>query len=126
MDERRRFLLLWKTLDRRRRGEIRRYAWLGRQASDPEAAWFVKVLAGALSTGGRGSVLAVGSLAWIALGAVTIVLIGNGVDRPFAFVVAILQILTGLLGLFLFAMYRRARRVNEPIAVRPVDGARSG
>jgi hypothetical protein len=60
MDERWRLLLLWKTLDRRRRAEIRRYAWHGRQASDPETAWFVKVLAGALSTGGRGAVFAVG------------------------------------------------------------------
>jgi hypothetical protein len=58
---------------------------------------------------------------------VTIALIrNNGVDRPFAFVVATLQIVAGLLGILRFAMYRRTWRVNAPIAVPPGDGARSG
>lgn len=118
MDERRRFRLLWKALEGRRRGEIRRHAWLGRQASDPETAWFVKMFAGQVAL--RSGLFVVAGLVWIALGTTMIVVIRDrGVDRPFAFGVAVMQIFTGLLFFGVLAMYRRAHRVNEAIAVPP-------
>lgn len=118
MDERKRFRLLWKALDGRRRGEVRRHAWLGRQAADPETAWYVTMFTGQFT---RLSWLYVGAgILWIALGTVTIVLMRDrGVDQPFAFGVAVLQVITGLVYLGLLAMYRRAYRVNEAVAVRP-------
>ena len=45
MSDRRRFWLLWKALPRARRWEVNKLAWLGRQASDPETAWFVTQVA---------------------------------------------------------------------------------
>lgn len=118
VDERRRFRLVWKALDRGRRWEVRRLAWLGRRASDPETAWFVKMFTEQFK---RWSAVFVGAgLLWIALGTVTIaVMRDRGVDQPFTFGVALLQIITGLAYLGLLPMYRRAHRVNEPVAVPP-------
>jgi hypothetical protein len=50
MDEQERFLLLWRTLEPRRRGQIRRLAWLGRRAPDPETALVREMLAGGLTS----------------------------------------------------------------------------
>lgn len=109
---------MWKALDARRRAEVRHNAWLGRQASNPETAWFVTMFTDPFV---RWSWLYVAAgLLWITVGTVTIVLIRNrGVDRPFAFGVAVSQIVTGLVYFGLLAMYRRAHRVNEPSAARP-------
>jgi hypothetical protein len=120
VDERKRFMLLFRTLEPRRRGEIRRLAWFGRQAPDAETAWYVKMLTEGVTTAWRGALLVGIGLLWVAVGTVTIVLISDrGADRPFGFGLAVAQIVVGLLGLALQMMYRRARRVNEPIAVPP-------
>jgi hypothetical protein len=98
--------------------EVRRHAWLGRPAPDPETAWFVKMFTEPFRR--WSAVFVVAGLLWITLGAVTVVVIrDHGVDRPFAFGVAVLQIITGLVYLVLLAMYRRAHRVNDAVAVPP-------
>jgi hypothetical protein len=118
MSERTRFRLLWMALDRHQRFEVRRHAWLGRRAPDPETAWFVARFTDQFVRWTWVYVAA--GLLWIALGTVTIAIIRDrGVDRPFTAAIAVLQIVTGLLFFGLLAMYRRAHRLNRPVAVEP-------
>ena len=63
---------------------------------DPETAWFVKMLAGGLTTAWRRALLVAIGVLWLALGTVTIVLITRrDVDRPFVLALEIGQIICG-------------------------------
>jgi hypothetical protein len=114
VDERERFPLLWQTLDRPREREVWRTAYLGRRASDPETAWFVKVFAGERSR----PIMVIGPLVGIFVG-LGIAWNAWMLNNSLYFATAILLILVWLLFAVVTLMCRRAFRANEPIAVPP-------
>lgn len=121
MDERKRFRLLWKALDRQRRGEVRRYALLGRQATDPETAWLTAMFAGkGVGLWADVVYLGVGLLAWIVPGTVALVLVVGRRGFPvWVLLWPLGQIVTGIVMLWLLLNLRRARRLNISVAVPP-------
>jgi hypothetical protein len=118
VNERKRFRLLWKALDSPRRWEVRRHAWLGRKAEDPETAWFVMMFVDQFVR--WSALVVVAALVWVGLGVLTLAIIRrNAVDVPLSVAVAIEQIVVGVLTLAGLMMYRRAHRLNASVAVAP-------
>jgi hypothetical protein len=125
VEDERRFRKLWKALDRRRRWEIIKLAFLGREAPDPDTAWFVVTLIRRSPWGRariwlRGLVLAIAS--GTGVGLVMAAMYGRLGFKISALVNAGLL----LIGAFAFAVtsrtFPRALQLNEPIARRPGVG----
>jgi hypothetical protein len=120
VDERRRFRLLWKTLDRRRRWEVGKLAFLGQEAPDSESAWLALRLIRETPWGRMGlwvqllivaGGFATGVVLWILL-----VPRGGGWFQVF---VALLMLAGSVWLLVQTFTFRRAVRLNRPIARLP-------
>ena len=98
--------------------EIRRCAWLGRQAPDPQTAWFVKIVTEKFT---KWPVVVIGiavGLWLIARGVIWFVTMTDA-HRPVGVALAFAWLIPGFLNLTLLATGRRAHRLNEPKARMP-------